>query len=102
MGNEDVVSVESLFGGQIASERTVLAGMSGLETGLKADLFSALEQRETVAQVRETLRGGLLEVIGREQISAVVEDVRGKVASLRDQELVSPDTVQQTQRIFLG
>jgi hypothetical protein len=102
MAGEEVVSVESLFGGQVADEKTVLAGMSTLETSLKADFYSALEQRDAMAPVKETVRGALVEVIGRDQMTALAEDVRGKVASFAERELASPETVQQTQRIFLG
>jgi hypothetical protein len=102
MANEEVVAVESLFGGQIAPEKTVYAGMSTLETSLKGEFFAALEQRDAMAPVREKLRGALLEVIGREQMTGLVEEVRGKVATFRDQELASPETAQETQRIFLA
>jgi hypothetical protein len=102
MAGEEVVSVESLFGGQVADEKTVLAGMSTLETSLKADFYSALEQRDAMAPVKETVRGALVEVIGRDQMTALVEDVRGKVASFAERELASPEIVQQTQRVFLG
>src|SRR4029450_36077 len=103
MVNEGKVPVESMFGGEIAAEDSVLAGMSTVEENLKDQFFSSLEQRDATAVVSDVVREALLQVIGREQMTSVVQDIQQKATSLQEaRELAPPQIAELPQRIFLG
>jgi hypothetical protein len=102
MADVPTVSVESLFGGQIAPEKSVLAGMSAIENRLRAELFDKLESLDATVAPRNAVHGALLEVIGRDQMATTVQEVQGRLASVRDKELQYPEAPEVPSRIFLG
>jgi hypothetical protein len=77
--------------------------MSTVEETLKDEFFSALERRDATTVVSDAVREALLQVIGRDQMTSVVQDIQQKATSLREErELTLPQIAEQPQRIFLA
>jgi hypothetical protein len=101
--SDGTLSVESLFGGQIAPEEAVLAGMRAVEANLADELSLAQEwRRAATAAVSDVVRAALVEVIGRDQLASVVEGVRARAASSRDHELVPAEIAGDIRRVFVS
>jgi hypothetical protein len=97
------ISLESLYGGRIASAEDVLEGMRPLEQALDAE-FQEQQDRTSQLQGRfaEELRREPPGTIDAERLAEAIRRARERYASIRDRELPPLVWSTETQRVFAG
>jgi hypothetical protein len=96
------ISVESLFGNEIASEKLVLQGMKDLEKEFKASFIKEQESKLKQENLMKTIHGPLMEKLDSPETRRAVQGLKQLENANAREKLALPKMERMEDRIFPG